>query len=199
MHSAGCAQEMPSRAVTGPALSGCRSRHLPPSQRMASGWENGDLPFSNQPAATQVLWPGQDRPVRSLTDVPGLGLGTTVHLVPFHVSVRLTSFAGTAVSIRFWPTARQMFGVEQETLLSTVSLEWVPGPGRIRQVFPFQASASGCRAPLVRKSPTATHRSGCGQLMPLSSLSPGLGILSTRHLTPSQATASAPPGPAGLA
>src|SRR5260370_39124689 len=108
MHPAGCAQEMPSRAVTGPALSGCRSRHLLPSQRMASGWEKGDLPFSNQPAATQVLWPGQDRPVSSLADVPGLGLGPTVHRVPFHVSVRLDSFAGTAGSIRFWAAAKQM-------------------------------------------------------------------------------------------
>src|SRR5258707_4623528 len=146
MHSAGCAQEMPSRAVTGPALSGCRSRHLLPSQRMASGWEKGDLPFSNQPAATQVLWPGQDRPVRSLTDVPGLRLGTTVHLVPFHVSVRLTSFAGTAVSISLRPTAMQMFAVEQEKLLSALSLEWVRRPGRIRHVITCQASARVCPA-----------------------------------------------------
>src|SRR5260370_7510636 len=128
MHSAGCAQEMPSRAVTGPALSGCRRRHLLPSQRMASGWEKGDLPFSNQPAATQVLWPGQDTPVRSLTDVPGLGLGTIVHLVPFHVSVRVTSFAGPAVSIRFWPPANHILAVEQETPPPTLSLKWVPAP-----------------------------------------------------------------------
>src|SRR5260221_5156461 len=111
MHAAGCAQEMPSRAVTGPALRGCRSRHLLPSQRMASGWAKGDLPFSSQPAATQVLWPGQDRPVRSLADVPGLGLGTTVHLVPFHVSVRLTSFAGPADALPIYAAAMQIFGV----------------------------------------------------------------------------------------
>src|SRR5258708_8057735 len=128
MHPAGGGQEMPSRAVTGPALSGCRSRHLLPAQRRARGWEKGDLPFSNQRAATQVLWPGQDRPVRSLADVPGLGLGTTVHRVPFHVSVRLTSFAGTAVSIRFRPTAMQLFAVEQETLLTTPSLQRGPRP-----------------------------------------------------------------------
>src|SRR5258708_39397293 len=118
MHPAGGGQEMPSRAVTGPALSGCRSRHLLPSQRMASGWEKGDLPFSNQPAATQVLWPGQDRPVRSLTDVPGLGLGTTAQLVPFQISVRITSFAGTAVSNRFMPTEHQMFSEGAVSLLN---------------------------------------------------------------------------------
>src|SRR5258708_17839332 len=132
MHSAGGAREMPCRAVTGPELSGCRSRHLLPSQRMASGWAKGDLPFSSQPAATQVLWPGQDRPVRSLADVPGLGFGRTVRLVPFHVSVRLTSFAGTAVSIRFSPPAWQMFAGGQGTLLSTLSLQWVPGLRRLR-------------------------------------------------------------------
>src|SRR5258708_14844012 len=147
MHAAGCAQEMPSRAVTGPALSGCRSRHLLPSQRMASGWEKGDLPFSNQPAATQVLWPGQDRPVRSFTDVPGLGLGTTVHLVPFHVSVRLTSFAGTAVSIRFRPTPKQMFARAPDTPPRPLSPAWVPAPAGTRQVLPFPASHARRPAP----------------------------------------------------
>jgi hypothetical protein len=141
----------------------------------------------------------QETPVRSLIAVPGLGVGSTRHLVPFQLSANVIVTGPVGVCLRLAPAATQLFAVGQDTLVSALSMECVSARGKSRQLVPFHASASVPRPLAVKASPTAMQRAGRGQLMLKSSLLPGLGIASTRHLLPSHPMASGWLGPALLA
>jgi hypothetical protein len=78
-------------------------------------------------------------PSKELLSVPGLGLETIVHEVPFHRCMRLLR----EVPAREEPTAHALVPLKASTLVSTLS-PLVPafGLGTTRHWVPFQRSMS---------------------------------------------------------
>src|SRR5215831_19725115 len=111
-------------------------RHLPPLHRSAR--VSGPEPVRLRPNAVQTVRAGQATLARvTLKPPPGLGVGSTCHLLPFHRSA--------SVLTKVWfPTA-----VHAEAEVQATPLKPALGPagaglkvGTICHVWPFHRSAS---------------------------------------------------------
>src|SRR5262249_44039588 len=86
--------------------------------------------------------------------VPGLGLATTLQLVPFQCSA---SVCPVPVVLRNRPTAHTSLAETAAAAARLLNPVLALGLGTVLQLVPFQCSISVCVAPLGpgRKSPTA--------------------------------------------
>ena len=111
----------------------------------------GDV--KNSPTAKQVPALGQETPWKMLRVLPGLGLATIDHAVPFQRSTRVSvgRRKGPRVSSASEPTAKQLVAVAHETLsrVLLLVLTWALGArfglGTIDHFEPFQRSMSVLR------------------------------------------------------
>jgi hypothetical protein len=130
--------------------------------------------------------------------LPGAGLGTADHDVPFHVSTSVVR--NPVVPLVKEPTAMHEAWVGQTTEWSALRLPGVE-IGMMDQDFPFHTAVSPCRSsglPGGLLSPTATHDVEDVQSTQASSALPGrLGAVTLDHPVPSHASIR-PCCPSGL-
>jgi hypothetical protein len=138
-----------------------------------------------------AVGPEHDTPTRLLETLPGLGLGETDHVVPFHSSVNVCV---EPVASPDSPTATQYAWVTHDTPRNLFSGLPVFGLGTTVQVLPSQISTSvwpvqtefTCPGPEL---PTATQKVELTQETPASSLvGLALGAGAIVHTAPSQAS-----------
>src|SRR5215467_162156 len=175
-------------------------RHLPPLHRSAR--VSGPEPVRLSPNAVQMVRAGQATLARvTLKPPPGLGVGSTCHLLPFHRSA--------SVLTRVWfPTAVHAEAEVQATPLKPALPPVGAGlkVGTIRHVRPSHRSASvpsDSPVPGLNSLPTAMQDDRDVQATLFRSLTPrpgGLGVGWMLQVRPFHRSARvASPGPAACA
>jgi hypothetical protein len=154
---------------------------------MSVNWYRSD---EARPTALQLVVEAHDTPSRRSKLVPArFGLGTTVHVAPFHCSTRVVL---TGDEFRL-PTATQVVLDAHDTASSAESAG--AAEAWIDHVVPFQRSMSGSVLVLELELPIAVHCVGLvhDTSKRLALFEPlGLGVGTVDHIVPFQRRAKVP-------
>ena len=148
------------------------------------------VPPAFMPTAVQAAAVAHDTPSRMLPG-PGLGLGTTDHLVPFQDSMRVAGLPEPELVEP--PTAVQAAADRHCTLASVLCPDPGLGLGTWDQLVPFHDSMRVLLKRLVPCSPTAVHAAAdTHDTLVRGLLNPGLGLGTTDHVVPFQDSTRVP-------
>ena len=124
-------------------------------------------------------------PASEFASTLGFGLATIVHVDPFQRSTSVFDVDPVVTS----PTAKQLVGLEHETLAKLLVSPVGAGLGTADHCVPFQREMDGRPGP----SPTAKQLVALGHAIPCSG--PEAGLATSDHAVPFHRSMSALPGP----